>query len=291
MNITATQVPHPSIALPQVELDVRCDRHFQSFVSHQYAAYPFRLSRSFRLEAEHPGRLYLYLMNASPGLFAHDALEIRVCLQEQTQLYLTDQAAMKVHSMPLEGTFAQMAHHIHVGAGSHLEYVPEPIILYPDAEFHQRSHVTLDPTAHLFWSEIILPGRLARQEWYDFRLYRNRLQVYDLSDRLLFTDAMVLTGQENPFKHQPLFAALPAIANIIAILPDTDLAQLTTWLSSTDFAPQQSLQAGHSPLPNCNGVLIRAIADRASTLRAYIRMVLNYIRQLTHQSPLPEVPK
>lgn len=275
---------------PQLELRIGCDRSFQSFVSHQYAAYPFRLSRCFRLDADCPQRAYLYLMNASPGLLANDKIEVTVKLNDHTQLYLTDQAALKVHSMPTSGSSAQVIHRIHIGEKACLEYVPEPVILYADAEFNQRSHLTLHPTGQLFWSEIILPGRLARQERYKFRYYRSRLQVCHLDETPLFTDAMVLAGQTNSFQDRPLFAALPAIANLIAVLPDTDLSRLTALLSSHP-TPAQRLQAGHSRLPNCNGLLIRAIADSTGTLKAYIHFVLSQIRQLTQQSPLPEVPK
>lgn len=276
---------------PQLALYIGCDRYFHSFVLHQYAAYPFRLSRCFRLDADHPQRAYLYLMNASPGLLANDRLELTVQLNDHTQLYLTDQAALKVHSMPTKGASAQVIHQIRIGQKACLEYVPEPVILYADAELNQRSHLILDPTGRLFWSEIILPGRLARQEWYHFRHYCNRLQVHAPDGTLLFTDAMVLTGQANPFKDQPLFSSLPAIANLITVLPEVDLTQLTARLSTFQTAPQHCLQAGHSTLPNCNGLLIRAIADSASTLKAYTHFVLAHIRQLTQQPPLPQVPK
>ncbi|MBE9077138.1 urease accessory protein UreD [Romeria aff. gracilis LEGE 07310] len=275
---------------PQLELQIGCDRNFQSFISHQYAAYPFRLSRCFRLDTDRPQRAYLYLMNASPGLLAQDRIETTIKLNDFTQLYLTDQAALKVHSMPASGTSAQVVQHIQIGKKACLEYVPEPIILYADAEFNQRSRLTLHPTGQLFWSEIILPGRLARQEWYQFRHYRSRLQVVHSDGTPLFTDAMFLAGQTNPFKDRPLFSALPAIANLITVLPETDLTPLTDLLSSHSPSVQR-LQAEHSRLPNCNGLLIRAIADSASTLKAYIHFVLNQIRQLTQQALLPEVPK
>ncbi|MGB7413400.1 MAG: urease accessory protein UreD [Thermosynechococcaceae cyanobacterium] len=294
--MTAIQTrPQPTtlhtVVSPQLELTVGCDRNAQSFALPQYAAYPFRLSRCFRFDADAPRRAYFYVMNASPGLLANDRLEITVKLNDHSQLYLTDQAALKVHSMPTPRSFAQVMQRIEVGINACLEYLPEPIILYPDAELNVRSHLTLHPTAQLFWSEMILPGRLARDEWYNFRHYNNRLQVHAPDGTLLFCDAMLLEGQTNPFKDQPLFCSLPVIGNIVAVLPEIDLAQLTTLLSAFQLTEHQQLQASYSTLPNCNGLLIRAIADSISTLKAYIHFVLNHIRQLTQQSPLPEVPK
>jgi urease accessory protein len=284
-------IPLPKLASPQLQLTMGCDRNFQSFALKQYAAYPFRLSRCFYLDRDAPQRAYLYLMNAAPGLFAGDDIAMELRLNAHSQLYLTDQASQKLHSMPSPGTSAQVNQQVVIGEKACLEYVPEPIILYADGELKQRSQITLHPKGQLFWSEIILPGRLAHQEFYDFRQYDNRLQVTAPDGTLLFTDAMVLAGQGNPFKHQPLFAALPAIANIVTVLPETNLAQLTALLPSFQLGPHQQLQVGHSALPNCNGLVIRAIADSASTLKAYIYFALSHIRQLTHQPPLPEVPK
>ena len=285
-----TLTASPAVA-PQLDLQIGCDRQGQSFVRRQYAAYPFRLSRCFRLDADQPRRAYLYLMNAAPGLFAGDALTLRVRLNDHSQLYLTDQAAMKVHRMPVAGSLAQLTQHISLGAETCLEYIPEPLILYAEAALQQRSHIVLHPTAQLVWSEIIVPGRLARQEWYDFRQYDSRLRVESPDGRRLFSDAMVLTGQTNPFKHQPLFAALPAIATLILVLPGVDLDPLTTRLSSFQPASDQRLEWGYSHLPNCPGLVIRAIADSASTLKAYSHFVRQQSRHLTHQPPLPEVPK
>ncbi len=281
----------PKVSSPQLELIVGCDRNLQSFALHQYAAYPFRLSRCFRFDAEASQRAYFYLMNASPGLLANDRIEMKVKLNNHSQLYLTDQSALKVHSMPTPGSCAQVLQQIEVGKNACLEYVPEPIILYADAELTVRSHLTLHPTAQLFWSEMILPGRLARKEWYDFRHYRNRLQVSAPDGTLLFSDAMLLTGQGNPFTHQSLFCSLPVMANVVTVLPEIDLAKLMALLSTFQLVNPQQLQASYSTLPNCNGLLIRATADNTSNLKTYIHFVLNQIRQLTHQPLLPEVPK
>lgn len=294
--MTAIQTPPQLITLPklnspQLTLTVGCDRNFQSFARHQYAAYPFRLSRCFRFDAEDPRRAYFYLMNASPGVLAQDNLALSIQLNAHSQLYFTDQSALKVHSMPIAGTSAQVTHQVVIRDQAYLEYVPEPIILFPDAELIQQAQVTLHPTARLFWSEMILPGRLARQECYDFRQYRSRLQVHAPDGTLLFCDAMVLTGQGNPFKQEPLFCALPAMGNVVTVLPGVDLDELTALLSTFEVGESQPLQASYSRLPNCNGLLIRAIAESTSNLKAYINFALRQVRQLTHQPPLPEVPK
>ena len=75
------------------------DRFGNTICQQQYTCFPFRLSPIFRLDGRDSQRAYLYIMNTSPGLLAGDELNISWTLEENTNLYLTDQSATKVHQM------------------------------------------------------------------------------------------------------------------------------------------------------------------------------------------------
>ena len=214
------------------ELILRCNQDNQTFCQHQYATYPWRLSFPFRLEGAATKRVYHYLINTSPGLLAGDQFSLSLQLKANSSLYLTDQAATKVHPIPGNASKAAINYQITVDADASLELVPEPIILYEDSVLEQNTVIKLHPTARLFFSEIILPGRLAKEEYYDFNYYLNRLKIIDLAGKLLFTDGTLLMGKQNQFKHQQLFASLPIIGNAIAILPDVDLNVLMAKLDN-----------------------------------------------------------
>lgn len=284
----------PNHAKPSVEptlaLKLGCDRTQKTVVLQQYATYPLRLSRSLSLDLTDERRIYLYTMNSSPGLLAGDHLNIQVHLKPNAQLYLTDQAATKVHRMPQPQTSASLTTHLTVEAGATLEYVPEPLILFNEAEFHQTTQVTLHPTAQLFLADIFLPGRLARNEYYGFRRYKNRLQVRSPEGQLLVEDAVNIPGQANPLKDSSFVTPFPAIATAILYAPDLDLDALTSWI---DECPSQSgiMKAGYSTLPHGNGLVVRAIANGVWPLKAYLHHVLAGMRQVTGQAPLPTIPK
>lgn len=280
--------PHITPRRPTVAVQIGRDRWGQSFVHRQFATYPFRLSRDLRLSSADTDRTYLYLMNAAPGLFAGDDWQISVQLDKGTSLYLTDQSATKVHRMAI-GSAARTGYDLSVGENATLELVPEPSILYGDAALEQDITVKVHPTSQLFLSEMIIPGRLARGEIYQFQYCFSRLQVYTQTDDLLCADTQRLLGKQNPFRDDKLFAALPVLANLIVILPMVDLSSLMTEL--TAIGQRQAIVAASSPLPNCNGLLIRVMAETTSSLKHYIRDALNSVRQLTQQPPLPDIPK
>lgn len=298
-----------------LELMLRCNRDSQTVCEHQYTTYPLRLSPIFRLEDGNenvncdrqawakPNRAYLYMINTSPGLLAGDELNLSLALAAHTSLYLTDQAATKVHpvaesktwSKPGTAMKATVNYQIVVHANASLELVPEPIILYRDSVLEQNIQIELHSTAKLFLSEIILPGRLARAEYYEFNYYFNRLQIKDLTGKLLFMDAMRLVGKNNPFtnnkQNNKMFASLPIMGNAIAILPGVDLELLTPFLENVKLANCKNIEVATTILPNTNGILIRALASKTEELKKYFTYALNCIRKITNQSILPYIPK
>ena len=279
-----------------LELMLRCARgaypennRDKTVCQHQYTSFPLRLSTPFRLEGKNSNRIYHYLINTSPGLLAGDKLSLSLQLAANTSLYLTDQAATKVHPMP-KGNRATVNYQIILGRNADLELVPEPIILYKDSILEQNTRVKLHPTAKLFISEIILPGRIAKQEYYDFNYYLNRLQVSDLTDKLLFVDAMRLTGK-NQFKNNPLFVSFPIIGNAIAMIPDADLELLSRRLENVELAKCKNIEVATSVLPSDNGLVIRALGSKTIELKKYFTYAIDCIRAITKRPSLPYIAK
>lgn len=270
-----------------LELNLTSDRSNQTICTHQYTTYPLGLSPIFRLDRGAKNRAYIYTMNTSPGLLAGDELNISLRLDTNTNLYLTDQAATKVHMMPTIGTKAIVNYYLELGSQANLELVPEPIILYQDATLDQKTSIKLNSQAQLFITEIILPGRLARGEIYEFNYYLNCLEIRDWSNKLVLSDRMYLTGKNNAFKRSKLFAPLPIMGKAIAVYPTLDLKLLTTQLESL----QTDIMVATSILPGDRGVMIRAFAAKTSQLKQYFKLVLNCIRNLTDQSFVPYIPK
>ena len=274
-----------------LEMTLKCDRVGQTVVTHQYTAHPLRLSGVFRLDSADSHRAYLYITNTSPGLLAGDNLGLSLKLEAGASLYLTDQAATKVHAMPITDTKAITDLKIEVGAEASLEFVPEPLILFADAALEQTTRIQLHSDAELFWSEIILPGRLARGECYEFDHYFNRLEITSISGELWFRDALHLEGKHNLFKHSELFASKPVLANLIVVQPQTDLEVLGKNLENLEAANCPDLIVASSVLPESKGLLVRALASKTLGIKKYLKYALNCVRYLGDRSSLPYIPK
>lgn len=288
LQIAPDPAPHLLMRVARSAVDHR------SFMAYQYARYPFRLSNNLRLDPADPHRVYAYIMNASPGILSGDNLHLGVEVGAEASLYLTDQSATKVHSQSAvqreSGASAQVTWEVKVGCGGYFEYIPEPIILFKSAALTQRMQITLQAQAQMVLSEIIVPGRMASGEFYDFEQFQSRLRMQSPDGDLLFVDNLHVLGRSNPFRRSSWLTDFPIIANFIAVVPGSDLAHLARQLERHAVAAA-ALQVCDSPLPGCNGLWIRAIATQVSALKAYQRHLLNCVRQLSGTAPLPPIPK
>jgi urease accessory protein len=274
-----------------LELKLQCNQLGQTIIADQYSTYPLRLSGVFRLDEADTDCAYLYLINTSPGLLAQDDLKMFLNLAANSRLYLTDQAATKIHAMPQTETKATTIWRIAVGTGASLEFVPEPVILFAEAALEQTTQITLHPQAALFWSEILFPGRLAREEYYDFRHYYSCLEIYSAQGELWFRDAIHLTGKDNLYRHHDLFATEPILANLIMVQPQIHLAELSQKIANLASDNCKGILVANSTLPENKGLLIRVMAAKTSLIKKYITEVLNCVRHLSDRSPLPYIPK
>ncbi|ACK72778.1 Urease accessory protein UreD [Gloeothece citriformis PCC 7424] len=257
-------------------------------MSHQYTAYPLGISRLFRRDGNHSHRGYLYITSMSPGLLANDHLTLSLNLTANTQLFLTDQSATKVHPMPISGSKASNDYDIEIGERAFLEFIPHPIILFKQASFEQKIKIKCHPKGQVFWSEIIIPGRLTRGEFYDFNYYFNRLEVTGLEGELWFTEAMRLEGKDNPFKTDHLFASCPILGNIIIIFPPQNLQLLKEKLEKFEPVNGWDLKIGTSILPQHKGLLVRAIANNTEEFKTYLKYAVNCVRYLNHHPMLSD---
>ena len=284
----------------RLNLELGCNLQGQTVITHQYQTHPIKISRPFRLDRNNKDRskssinsdrrAYLYLRNNSPGLFAADKLKISLKLADCSQLYLTEQSATKVHPMK-ERERARVNYQWRIGQQGMVEFVPEPLILYQDSALEQTTEIEIHPEASLFWSDIILPGRLARGERYQFRYYDHRLSVCSERGESWFRERMYLEGQNNPFRDNPLLAEYSVWGNAIAIMPRIKLDLLKNTVDSLEGQNISNLQAATSVLPYDKGILIRVLADKTSRVKSYWNLILDALRKLNRQPSLPQIPK
>ena len=126
----------------------------KSIATTQYHARALKVIRPHYLDDS--GQVYYTIVNPGGGYVGGDAYRIGISVAEGASALITDQSAAKVYRTPDDYVVQNIE--FSLAAGAVLEYVPDQLILYRDADFRQRTVVNMDPQASLFLSDIITPG-------------------------------------------------------------------------------------------------------------------------------------
>ena len=132
----------------QLALDFRRDAVGRTFIAKQYADYPFHICKAQYLDEQPSGMATLYIQSCSGGLFEDDRLSFTIHAAEGTAVHVTTQASTIVHSARGSG-FAKQQGQIVAQSGALVEYLPDPMILFPRSRFKTSLTVQLAESASL----------------------------------------------------------------------------------------------------------------------------------------------
>ena len=97
-----------------------------------------------------------YVVVNPGGAYFSEACRMDVEELPDANLLLASQGATRIYRTP-RGPAVQEAHFT-VRSGARLEYVPEQLIAYRDADYRQVTTITMHPDAQVFVEEIVTPG-------------------------------------------------------------------------------------------------------------------------------------
>ncbi|MBK8086370.1 MAG: urease accessory protein UreD [Devosia sp.] len=172
-----------------------------------------------RLPHTHDAGLQAVLINTAGGLTGGDEVNWQVDAAPGSRLVLTTQACERVYRSL--GDDATVRTRIEVGAGAHLDWLPQETILFEGARLNRGLEVDLAPDASFFAIEAILLGREAMGEAArgarlvdNWRIRRN--------GRLLHAEATRLGGADLERDGISLLAGANAFATLLHVGADAE---------------------------------------------------------------------
>ncbi len=236
----------------------------RTYLDRQFAGYPFHLCRPHYYAGDPAGMATLYLQSCSGGIYKGDRLHARIVAGEAAQAHVTTQAATIVHDT--EGDDAVQETLLEAGAGALLEYLPDPLVLFPGASLSTRLRARVHERAALVLGDSFIPhdpagcGRL-------FDRLDAEIRVENEDGRPLARDRFDLRGSL-------LAAALPGINGAFMAQGTVFVIGRTAPAEATAAALREALDgigdiyAGASTLPNGCGAVARLWAADGVALRA-----------------------
>lgn len=244
----------------------------RSVATRQYHAGALKIIRPHYLDET--GQVYYITANPGGGYVGGDSYRIAVDVAGGASILFTDQSATKVYRTP--ESFVSQKIDFHVGAGAVLEYVPDQLILYRDADFRQHMTVDLDPEASAFLSDIVTPGWSPDGGQFRYRQAHLRSEVR-VGGKLALVDNMrIMPERDAETLHSPTFLGQNThFATALCFDPgiDEDLIENVRAALAEIEQIEASVTACDVP-----GFVVRAVGNRTEHLMEAVQTAANIVR-------------
>ena len=273
MAATALPAARPNEG-PQAALRFARAPDGRSYIARQRVGYPFHITRPFHFDEAPAGTLTLYLQSVSGGIYQGEDLRMVCNAGVGSAAHVTTQAATIVHRMPAAPARQTVA--LAAADGALLEYLPDPLIMFPGARLTSVLEIEASADATVIASESFAhhdPGGENRR----FESFETALRISDESGRLLVLERYALTG-DRLAEGAGEIAGWPAQGSFVVAhrgpAREPILAELRAALAPTD-----SFYGGASALPNGAGVGVRLLARDGARLRSGLEAAWRAVRR------------
>jgi urease accessory protein len=268
----------------RLEIAFARDPSGRTYVRRQYAGYPYHLCRPLAFAGDPAGMATIYLQSCAGGIFRDDRLREHIVAEEGAAAHVTTQASTIVHSMDRGDARQQVL--IEAAAGSFVEVLPDPFILFPQSRFASGLRIRAHERATVVAADSFIchdPAGIGAM----FDRFQGDLRVEDPQGRLLTLDRFRTAGAVVADRRPGITGAFAAQGGLFVIQRQVAASALVAALRDAT-ADTAHVYAGASELPNRCGAWLRVMAADGVALRAAMTAAWQAVRQtLTGQTPAP----
>jgi urease accessory protein len=256
----------------------------RTYLRRQYVSYPYHVCRPLSFGGDPEGMATIYLQSCAGGIFRGDRLREHIVAEEGAAAHVTTQASTIVHSMDHGDARQEVV--IEAAAGSILEVLPDPFILFPQARFASDVRVRAHETATVIVADSFICHDPAGSGAM-FERFQGDLRVEDQEGRLLMLDRFRTAGAIVAGRRPGITGAFAAQGGLFVIQRQSAARGLVDALRRAVVDAGQ-VYADASELPNSCGAWLRVMAVDAIALRAALMSAWQSVREaLTGQIPVP----
>jgi urease accessory protein len=262
-------------------LELEADEHSKTFIKNLKVKPPLLIQKAMYHEPSMPKAAQIYIMSSAGGILQGDKLKIDIIARKKTNAYITTQAATKIYKS--ENQYALQQIDVLLEKDSYLEFLPKQIIPHKSAQFKQEVNFTIDDDATLLYSETISAGRIAHGEKFDFESLIFRLNAYDSSKKILFSEAINIEPQNKKEEFEKLFGNNILYSSIYIISKASNSENLDSHIFQIlKTKPIMSC----SQLPNNSGIVVRILSNSNDEISDVISEIKQLVRKHLCKSQL-----
>lgn len=255
----------------------------------QYQRSPLYVYRPIYLDPLRPDMAFVFLQQQGDGFVQGDRYRVDVDCAPGAAVHLTTQAATKVFRA--RTNFATQLVNLGVGAGGVLEYLPDPVIPFRGSRLYQRTCLTVAPDATVIFGEILLPGRMARNEAHVYDVYWSDTEVRDPDGSLWYADTLRLRpGEIDDPTSAGVLGGYDVLASLQVICSGTPASAVVALLRAA-LADVPEILAGATELPAGRGAAVRILGRSSRAVQAAVHAAWSRARTELLGAPAPDLRK
>ncbi|MBV9668507.1 MAG: urease accessory protein UreD [Nitrososphaeraceae archaeon] len=249
----------------------------KTVVKEQYSKVPLYTQRALYLEESLPSMAYMYIISPSGGILQGDRYRMDITLKNKAYAHLTTQGATRIYRM--EKNYATQMVNVDVDDGCYFEFVPDQIIPYRDSRFYQKVDLKIHENATMVYSEIIVPGRVASRESFEYDICYMKSLGRNQNNKLRFIDIAILEPKKNNLKLLGILGDFDVVGNMYILTKTKYVSDLNSEINSKlqQFA---HISGGATILPGDSGLLIRMLGYTAADIRIAMYEIITIIRKM-----------
>jgi urease accessory protein len=249
----------------------------KTVVKEQYSKVPLYTQRVLYLEESLPSMAYLYIISPSGGILQGDRYRMDITLKNDAYLHLTTQGATRIYRM--EKNYATQIVNVTVDEGCYFEFIPDQIIPYRDSRFYQTVTLNVHDNATMIYSELLVPGRVASGESFDYDICYMKASGKNQQGRLRFIDIAMLEPKKRNLKAIGILEHFDVVGTMYILTKLKYVREINDRINSL-MEMSKNVSGGATILPYDSGVIVRLLGTSASNLRSVMHDVIRITRKI-----------
>ncbi|CAA2142018.1 Urease accessory protein UreH [Hyphomicrobium sp. ghe19] len=247
---------------------------------------PLIVQQALYWDEEMPALPCVSITSNAGGILQGDRYLVEIGMAPGTQAHVNTQAATRIHEM--DANYATQTQNLTLGADAYLEYMPFPIIPHKHSRFVQRTHISVDPTATLIYSEVLMPGRkYHKSELFQYDVFSSTVSAARPDGTSLFTEKFIIEPAQTNVSRLGAMGSFDVFGNVIVLTPKVHADHLLDAIEPA-FDKAERLAIGASRLPHDAGLVFKVLGMETAPVNAAIRKFWSRVRQQVVGVPAPE---
>jgi urease accessory protein len=248
----------------------------KTVITDQYSRVPLLTQRALYLEESLPSMAYVFIISPSGGILQGDRYRMDITVTNNAYAHITTQGATRIYRM--EKNFATQMVNVFVDEGCYFEFIPDQIIPYRNSRFYQTLNVHVHGNATAVYSEMVVPGRVASGESFEYDICYLKAVARDNVNNLRFIDIAILEPKKRNLSNIGILGKYSVVGSVYVLTEQRNARILRDEINKM-LREAPSIIGGSSILPTSSGIIVRMLGPFASDIRNAIFEVLKIVRK------------